>query len=153
MRPSKPPWAGMAATSTPSTYAFDVAGRQYGDPRTLDDVADETKLTLNGLLRSGVARFTYTYDLGDNWEHQVLIERTQPAPDAGRYPACVAGRRNCPPEDCGGPWGYAELLAAIADPAHPEHADQRAWLGEDFDPDEFDVDAADADIANRFGRK
>src|SRR4051795_5919945 len=91
-------------------------------------------------------RFTYTYDLGDNWEHQVLIERTQPALDAGRYPACVAGRRNCPPEDCGGPWGYAELLAAIADPAHPEHADQRAWLGEDFDLEEFDVDAADADM-------
>ena len=110
-------------------------------------------MTLNGLPRSGVARFTYTYDLGDNWEHQALIERTQPALDAGRYPACVAGRRNCPPEDCGGPWGYAELLAAIADPAHPEHADQRAWLGEDFDPDEFDVDAADADVANRFGRK
>jgi hypothetical protein len=125
----------------------------YAFARAVDDVADETKLTLNGLLRSGVARFTYTYDLGDNWEHQVLIERTQPALDAGRYPACVAGRRNCPPEDCGGPWGYAELLAAIADPAHPEHADQRAWLGEDFDPDEFDVDAADADLANRFGRK
>jgi hypothetical protein len=67
-------------------HAFDVAGRQYGDPRTIDDVADETKLTLNGLLRSGVARFTYTYDLGDNWEHQVLIERTQPALDAGRIP-------------------------------------------------------------------
>ena len=133
-------------------HAFDVAGRQYGDPRTIDDVADETKLTLNSLLKSGVARFTYTYDFGDNWEHQVLIEQPQPALDAGRYPACIAGRRNCPPEDCGGPWGYAELLAAIADPAHPEHADQRAWLGEDFDPEEFDVDAADADIANRFGR-
>jgi len=137
-------------------HAFDIAGRQYGDPRTVhvvDDMDDETRLTLNGLLRSGVARFTYTYDLGDNWQHQVLIERTQPALDTGRYPACVAGRRNCPPEDCGGPWGYAELLAAIADPTHPEHADRRAWLGEDFDPDEFDVDAANADVANRFGRK
>ncbi len=132
------------------------AGRQYGDPRTVDvvdDMDDETRLTLNGLLRSGVARFTYTYDLGDNWQHQVLIERTQPALDTGRYPACVAGKRNCPPEDCGGPWGYAELLAAIADPIHPEHADRRAWLGEDFDPDKFDVDAADADVASRFGRK
>ena len=134
-------------------HAFDIAGRQYGNPQTVDDVASETGLTLNGLLRSGVVRFTYTYDFGDNWEHQVLIERPQPPLDAGRYPACVAGKRNCPPEDCGGPWGYAELLAAIADPAHPEHADQCAWLGEDFDPDEFDVHVADADIANRFGRK
>ena len=95
-------------------HDFDIAGRQHGDPRILEDVADETRLTLNGLLRSGVARFTYTYDLGDKWQHQVLIERTQPALDAGSYPACVAGKRNCPPEDCGGPWGYAELLAAIA---------------------------------------
>ena len=137
-------------------HAFDIAGRQYGDPRTVhvvDDMDDEIRLTLNGLLRSGVARFTYTYDLGDNWQHQVLIERTQPALDAGRYPACVAGKRNCPPEDCGGPWGYAELLAAIADPTHPEHAERRAWLGDDFDPDEFDVAAADVDVASRFGRK
>ena len=134
-------------------HDFDIAGRQYGDPRILEDVADETRLTLNGLIRSGVARFTYTYDLGDNWQHQVLIERTQPALDAGSYPACVAGKRNCPPEDCGGPWGYAELLAVIADPTHPEHAERRAWLGEDFDPDKFDVDDADADVAIRFGRK
>lgn len=137
-------------------HAFDIAGRQYGDRRTVDvvdDMDDETRLTLNGLLRSGVARFTYTYDLGDNWQHQVLMERTQPALDAGSHPACVAGKRNCPPEDCGGPWGYAELLAAIADPSHPEHADRRAWLGDDFDPDKFEVDAADADVAIRFGRK
>ncbi len=137
-------------------HAFDIAGRQYGDPRTVDvvdDMDDETRLTLNDLLRSGVTRFTYTYDLGDNWQHQTLIERTQPALDPGKYPACVAGKRNCPPEDCGGPWGYAELLAAIADPTHPEHADRRAWLGDDFDPDEFDVAAADVDVASRFGRK
>ncbi len=134
-------------------HVFDIAGRQYGDPRILEDVASETRLTLDGVLGTGVVRFTYTYDLGDNWQHQVLIERTQPALDAGRYPACIAGKRNCPPEDCGGPWGYAELLAAIADPTHPEHADQRAWLGDDFDPDEFDVAAADADVASRFGRK
>ena len=134
-------------------HDFDIAGRQYGDPRILEDVADETRLTLNGLLRSGVARFTYTYDLGDNWQHQVLIERTQPALEAGSYPACVAGKRNCPPEDCGRPWGYAALLALIAAPAHPDPADRLAWLGEGFDPDEFDVDAADADVAIRFGRK
>jgi hypothetical protein len=134
-------------------HVFDIAGRQYGDPRIVDDVARETGLTLNDLLRSGVIRFTYTYDLGDNWEHQVLIERTQPALDAGRYPACVAGRRNCPPEDCGGPWNYADLLAAMADPAYAGHASQRAWIPEDFDPEEFDVADADMDVALRFGRK
>ncbi len=134
-------------------HDFDIAGRQYGNPQILEDVADETGLTLNGVLRSGVVRFTYTYDLGDNWQHQVLVERTPPALDAGQYPACVAGKRHCPPEDCGGPWGYAELLDVLADPTHPEHADQRAWVGEDFDPEEFDVADADMDVALRFGRK
>jgi Plasmid pRiA4b ORF-3-like protein len=134
-------------------HVFDIAGRQYGDPQILDDVASEIGLTLNSVLRSGVVRFTYTYDLGDNWEHQVLIERTQPALDAGQYPACVAGKRNCPPEDCGGPWGYTELLDAMADPAYAGHASQRAWIPEDFDPEEFDVADADMDVALRFGRK
>ena len=134
-------------------HVFDIAGRQYGDPQILEDVADETGLTLNGVLRSGVVRFTYTYDLGDNWQHQVLIERTQPALDVGQYPACVAGKRHCPPEDCGGPWNYADLLAAMADPAYAGHANQRAWIPEDFDPEKFDVADADMDVATRFGRK
>jgi hypothetical protein len=134
-------------------HGFDIAGRQYGDPQILEDVADETGLTLNGVLRSGVVRFTYTYDFGDNWQHQVLIERTQPALDTDQYPACVAGKRHCPPEDCGGPWNYADLLAAMTDPAYAGHASQRAWIPEDFDPEEFDVADADMDVATRFGRK
>ncbi len=133
-------------------HAFDIDGRQYGDPQILDDVANQNRLTLDGLLKSGVTRFAYIYDFGDNWEHTILIERSQPASDAGRYPACVAGKRNCPPEDCGGPWGYQDFLAAIADPAHPQHADQREWIGEHFDPDDFDLLDADAAVAARFNR-
>lgn len=133
-------------------HAFDIAGRQYGDRGTVDDVADEERMTLGGLLRSGVARFAYTYDFGDNWEHTVAIERNRPPPAARRYPACIAGRRNCPPEDCGGPWGYAEFLAILADPAHPEHAERLEWLEEDLDPDEFSVEVADAAVAARFNR-
>jgi hypothetical protein len=135
-------------------HAFDIAGRQYGDRDTVDDVADERRLTLNGLLTSGVVRFTYTYDFGDNWEHTVVIERTQPTPlDPRLYPACIAGKRNGPPEDCGGPWGYQHLLAVLADPAHPEHRDQIEWIGEEFDPEEFSVEVADAAVATRFNRK
>ncbi|HZI77678.1 MAG TPA: plasmid pRiA4b ORF-3 family protein, partial [Gemmatimonadales bacterium] len=85
-------------------HAFDIAGRQYGDPDSLDEVADEERLTLNKVRTTGVSRFTYTYDFGDNWEHTVLIERPRRPLESGRYPACIAGKRNCPPEDCGGPW-------------------------------------------------
>ena len=86
-------------------YAFDVAGRSYGDPARVDDVKDDMRLTVTGVLKSGVRRFTYTYDFGDDWEHEVAIEGKRAAVDGRRYPACVAGKRNCPPEDCGGVCG------------------------------------------------
>jgi hypothetical protein len=95
-------------------HAFDIDGRRYGDRRTVDDVADENRLTLSSLLNSGVARCTYTYDFGDDWEHTVEIEKTQPAVDGEAYPRCVAGKGACPPEDCGGPWGYQHLLEVLA---------------------------------------
>jgi hypothetical protein len=134
-------------------HAFDIDGRQYGDRHTVDDVADEHRLTLNGLMKSGIARFAYTYDFGDNWEHTVAIEKTQTALEGKSYPVCVAGARNCPPENCGGSSGYQHLLEVLADPAHPEHAEQIEWIGEEFDPNEFAVEIADATLAAHFNRK
>jgi hypothetical protein len=134
-------------------HAFDIAGRQYGDRHAVDDVADEKRPTLNSLVKSGIARFTYTYDFGDNWEHTVVIEKRPPPLGPTSYPTCVAGKRNCPPEDCGGPWGYEELLQILADPTHPERAEQIEWLGEEFDPDDFSVDIANATLNARFHRK
>jgi len=106
---------------------------------------------VNGVLRSGVSRFTYTYDFGDEWEHAIVIEGKQPPVDGRRYPACVAGKRNCPPEDCGGCWGYQQLLAILADPAHPRRREWAEMIGEDFDPEAFSVAEADARVAARFG--
>ena len=134
-------------------HAFDVDGRQYGDPATTDDVADERRLTLKSVLKSGAKRFGYDYDFGDSWEHTVAIEKAL-APGAGQaYPACVDGARNCPPEDCGGVWGYAELLEIRSDPNHPERAERLEWIGGDFDPEAFDVAAADKRLAARFQLK
>ena len=134
-------------------HVFDIGGKSYGDRASVDDVADENRLTLGGLRSSGVARFGYTYDFGDNWEHTVTIEKTLPAAEGMTYPTCLAGKRACPPEDCGGPWGYQELLDIIADPAHPERAERLEWLGEDFDPEEFSVVAANSILGSRFGHK
>jgi hypothetical protein len=134
-------------------HAFHIADRQYGNPRQVDDVADETRMTVNRLVKSGIDRFGYVYDFGDSWEHAILIEKTRPkGGDGTSYPACVGGKRNCPPEDCGGPWGYAQLLEVLADPTHPEHAEQSEWLGRPFDPDAFSVSAADAALARYFKR-
>lgn len=90
--------------------------------------------------------FTYAYDFGDNWEHKVIIEKVLDASPMPSLPACTDGRRAAPPEDCGGVWGYEELLAILADPAHPEHAARAEWasawggtalLADAFDPGQF----------------
>jgi hypothetical protein len=83
------------------------------------------------------------YDFGDYWEHDVLVEAVQPAQPGIAYPLCTAGRRACPPEDSGGPWGYGEMLKTLANPRHENHAEMLQWLGisapGEFDPEQFDV--------------
>jgi len=134
-------------------HSFEVDGRQYGDPSLVDDVADEKRVTLNGLRKSGVKSFVFTYDFGDDWEHGVVIEKAEAAAPGQARPVCVAGARNCPPEDCGGVWGYAELLEILADPDHPEREERMEWIGEDFDPEAFDVAEADRRLAARFRQR
>lgn len=124
-------------------HAFEIGGEQFGDPSMVDDVRNEGKETIKSLMRDGVSRFGYTYDFGDSWEHDILIEKASPPPAAPRSVACVAGKRNCPPEDCGGPPGYDALLAALAAPEEPESREILEWVDEDYDPEEFSLDSAD----------
>src|SRR3954451_8882513 len=77
-------------------HVFNIGGEPFGDRRSVDDVADEKRPTLNGLLRSAVVRFGYTYDFGDNWEHTIALEKRDLAVDGKFYPACSGGKRNCP---------------------------------------------------------
>lgn len=71
---------------------------------------------------------SYEYDFGDGWRHQVLLEDILPSEPKVRYPRCLAGKRACPPEDCGGTHGYREVLKALKNSRHPEHKDTVAWL-------------------------
>ncbi|MFF0142337.1 plasmid pRiA4b ORF-3 family protein [Streptomyces sp. NPDC005227] len=88
-------------------------------------------------------KFSYTYDFGDNWEHDILVEAITDAEAGIPYPRCLTGRRACPPEDCGGMWGYQYLIEILADPRHEEHDERLEWLGLDiadqFDPAAFDL--------------
>ena len=79
----------------------------------------------------------YTYDFGDDWVHRVVLEKVLPAKPGTRYPVCVDGRRACPPEDCGGPWGYQRFLASLSDPEHPENDELLEWVGGSFDAEAF----------------
>jgi hypothetical protein len=86
------------------------------------------------------SRFRYEYDFGDSWEHEVAVEKVLSAGAGQTSPICLAGRRACPPEDCGGPWGYEEMIAALADPDHEDHDSYLEWIGGVFDPEAFDRD-------------
>ncbi len=82
----------------------------------------------------------YTYDFGDNWEHKIQLEKILPREEGVTYPICIKGKRACPPEDCGGIWGYAELLEILGNPNHEEYEEMLEWLGGEFDPEHFDVE-------------
>lgn len=123
-------------------HEFDIFGTSYGDPADSMDgeVLDEKKVKLNRLISEEKEKFHYLYDFGDSWEHEILVEKILPQEKETQYPICLKGKRACPPEDCGGPWGYEELLEAIKDPSHEDHEDMLEWIGEDFDPDRFDLE-------------
>ena len=82
----------------------------------------------------------YLYDFGDDWVHTVKLEKILPAEEDVDYPRCLKGKRACPPEDCGGPWGYQHLLEVLADPQNEEHDEMLEWLGDDFEPELFHPD-------------
>ncbi len=127
-------------------YQFRIDGDHYGDPEWLDSgfhdfhCIDSATTRISEVLpmKGKRFRFLYQYDFGDDWQHEILFEGCVRAEKGGRYPVCVEGERNCPPEDVGGVWGYAEFLEAIADPRHERHEDF-APRGREFDPEEFDA--------------
>ena len=107
-------------------------------------MVDESGVLLSKLIpKSGRrSRWIYEYDFGDGWRHEVLFEGFPPADPKAKYPLCLEGERACPPEDCGGPGGYAEYLAAIADPRDEQHEEMLQWRGP-FDPEAFDAKKVD----------
>lgn len=129
-------------------HLFVIDGERYG-PRSPDgddfgmQLKDEAKVRLSQVVpKSGKpCRLRYAYDFGDGWEHEVLFEGTPPVDPQLKYPLCVDGERACPPEDCGGPWGYQGVLEAIQDPDHDEHDSMMDWVGGDFDAERFSAKA------------
>lgn len=93
-------------------------------------------------ITSETGDLEYTYDFGDNWQHTIVLEEILPYEKGVKYPRCIDGERNSPPEDCGGPHGFAGLLEVLFDPNDPEHEGTKEWVdsikGCTFHPEEFD---------------
>jgi len=105
------------------------------------DTVDAKSIKISKLLKKVKDKLNYTYDYGDDWEHKITLEKIIGVIDINqKLPTCIKGKRACPPEDCGGSWGYETLLETIADKNHPEHEEMLEWIGDDFHPEEFDKD-------------
>jgi len=103
-------------------------------------VLDERKVMLMQVAPREDDELLYEYDFGDSWEHRVAaVKVLGPDPAAAEIARCLDGDRACPPEDCGGVWGYADLLKIIRNPRHKEHKTMLEWLGGPLDPEAFDL--------------
>ncbi len=123
-------------------YEFDLGDFRIGMPYedSYAEIQDASKIKINKYLSMVGANLIYDYDFGDSWQHQITVEKTEPIVSEEKYPTCIKGKGNCPPEDCGGIWGYYELLEAIKNKKHPNHIDMLDWLGGGFDPNEFNIE-------------
>lgn len=124
-----------------------IKNRQYYQERHPDDDyweefnnVDYQDIMLSELLTREKERITYEYDFGDGWRHEIILEKILPADKKMHYPVCIKGKNCCPPEDCGGVWGYENMLNILKNPDDEEYDSYKEWLGEEFDPKEFDMD-------------
>jgi hypothetical protein len=126
-------------------HHFLAQDARYTDLRHSEDIGfgsepdrDEAKTRLAQIAPRQGYQFSYEYDFGDSWAHEITVEKILPDPSATTTAICLEGARACPPEDCGGIPGYAELLKALKNPKHPEHKTMKRWLGRPFDAETFD---------------
>ncbi len=138
-------WNGGIAISTKPELDF------FDDP--FDSSLDGSEIKLSEYLKEGT-KLSYEYDFGDGWQHKLSVQKVLTPDPKIKYPTCIKGKNACPPEDCGGIWGYYGLLEAINNPKHEDYGDMREWLGlekgETFDPTYFDLEETNDEIAGMF---
>ena len=136
-------------------HAFRQGERRYAPPSPWDDdgfgpsSVDSRKVRIGQLVRKPKDWIGYLYDFGDSWRHRVTLQKIVPFDPAIRLPVCIGGKRSCPPEDCGGLWGYYEMLEALGNSGHERHEDMVDWIGR-FDPDGFSVEDVNAQLRARW---
>ena len=132
-------------------WEFRARRRGWGfpDPDWPDGLSDASKATLYTIVEdTGAKTLKYLYDFGDGWEHTIKLDRIIKAGsgDAEACPMLLSASGRCPPEDVGGPWGYAEFLEVINDPEHERHDELMQWYGGTFDPGLVEIDHINAEF-------
>jgi hypothetical protein len=128
-------------------HEFSAGGQHFGRPDPEDrfmgvpPVENEHRVRLSSVLRRIGAKAIYTYDFGDSWQHSIVLEKRLPAAPSIAYPICTDGHLACPPEDCGGIGGFYDLVHALRDPTHEQHEELQDWVGGDYDPEAFSIEA------------
>jgi Plasmid pRiA4b ORF-3-like protein len=128
-------------------HLFRIGDISYGvadefEDDEFDDI-DEDSVLFSDVVQVPM-QFSYQYDFGDNWQHEVIIETIESVPLVLKFAACIDGQRACPPEDCGGTGGFEDFLGAVTDPTHKDHVNYVQWVGGPFDPEAFSVAATNA---------
>ena len=123
-------------------HQFIIGNQYYSLPsdESFYKVVDYRRIKLDSLFNTPKSNYIYEYDFGDGWEHSIVIEKILPRKKNTYYPICIDGKRSCPPEDCGGTFGYENLITIINNPEHEEYDEMMEWLGDYFDPKEFNID-------------
>ena len=126
-------------------HDFEQGKKRYSKPDPEEEMIsgitsiNEDDIGVGEVLKREKQTILYTYDFGDHWQHEIVLESVT-APDSKQfYPNCIEGARACPHEDCGGTWGYEGMLEALADPTHEEHESYLEWTGGGYDADKFDL--------------
>jgi hypothetical protein len=135
-------------------HQFEVINPKYGEHDLIgmpdgewdsEEVFSGWKTPIKRYFSLVNKKANYDYDFGDGWRHKILLEKIMPAVPLVEYPICIAGKRACPPEDCGGPWGYQNFLEIIANPKHEEYSSMMEWVGGEFHPEIFFVSSVHFD--------
>jgi hypothetical protein len=124
-------------------WEFSASRRKYSmripdDPDWNERIIDAATTTLSILLTGGLREIGYNYDMGDNWQHRIIVEKLKAAEPGAPYPQFLGGERRCPPDDCGGMPGYYEFLKNIASKQHKKRNAALEWYGAPYDPDEIE---------------
>ncbi len=125
--------------------------KKMEDDMTWGDLnnVDYKGLKISDLLKNENDKIDYEYDFGDSWHHDVVLEKILDASEKTKYPICIDGKLACPPEDCGGIWGYSDILKVLNNPRHKDYAALLDWLDGEFDPNYFNIEKTNLNL-NRF---